>query len=79
MGREEIPTWIRKMDDDELKSEAEGLHESIYVVGCYGAKDILFLDAMLAELEYRGFTVEEETSLFIDREEPDEDEEDEDE
>jgi hypothetical protein len=52
-----------KLSDSELIGEAMALYDSIYVTECYGVKDILYLDAITAELEKRGYEVMEDKKL----------------
>ena len=55
--------------DEQLIADAKGLFDSIYVVECYGSKDLMRLDATIGELERRGYTVVERTTLDFIKEE----------
>jgi len=69
-----MKNWIEEMDDTKLIEEASSLYESIYVVDCFGARDIMILDAMCAELKKRGYTINETTELHIGKDDDDEQE-----
>jgi hypothetical protein len=45
----------------KLKAEAIGYHETIYKVECYGTRDLLAYDGVMAELRKRG--IEPKTQL----------------
>lgn len=49
---------FKDMTVKQLKEEAKGYHETIYQIGCYGVKDLMNYDGVVAELERRGYTVE---------------------
>jgi len=49
----------------DLKELVLSCHDSIYGAGCYSVKDIIRLDNGVAELERRGYEVEEEKTLTI--------------
>lgn len=64
---------IAKMDTEDLKSEAMGLYQSIYVNECYGPNDLPLLLAIQQELEKRGWVAEEVMALtFVEKDEDDE-------
>lgn len=44
----------RKWTTAQLKKEAVAMNAAVNVYECYGAKDVLILDACLEELERRG-------------------------
>lgn len=55
-----MATFIEELastSDKELINRAQGLHDVIYVAECYGSKDMLRLDAIVRELEKRGYEV----------------------
>jgi len=54
---EEKMTEIKDMTDKELKDEYLAYYESIYIVECYSARDMMWLDALGRELHRRGFTI----------------------
>lgn len=39
----------------KLKDEALGYYQNIYQIGCYGTKDLMNYDNIIAELERRGY------------------------
>ena len=52
----------------KLKEWAEGLHQSIYDVGCYGCKDLQNYYGVVEELMERGIFVDEETKVSFRKE-----------
>lgn len=56
------------MTAEDLIEYAKSLHCSIYEVQCYSAKDMLRLDAVLAELNERGYETNEQRTLVIRKE-----------
>ena len=56
---------IKDMTTKKIKTLVEGLHESIYVVECYGAKDIALLESFKEELYNRGYEICEDSKLSI--------------
>ena len=48
---------MNKQTDKELISEARGLHDSIYVIECYGINDMRRYDAVCEELVIRGYEI----------------------
>lgn len=50
---------IAKMADKEIIGLVEGLYESIYVVDCFGAKDIGLLETFIDALGKRGYEINE--------------------
>lgn len=47
------------MTDEQLISDYKGLHASIYAMECYSCGDLVRLQWDAAELERRGYTIEE--------------------
>ena len=56
---------IEDMKDKEIIDLVKGLYESIYVVECYGAKDIPLLGDLMAVLNTRGYEFNEDTKLSV--------------
>ena len=59
-------TWykyIGEADDDQLKETAIELHDSIYNEQCYGIRDMMEHDAILDELDHRGYEIKERSIL----------------
>jgi hypothetical protein len=50
---------LSEMSDEELKRRYVSLWESVFVVECFGSKDLLELEAIAQELENRGYEVTE--------------------
>jgi hypothetical protein len=50
---------LGEMSDEELKSRYISLWESVFVVECFGSKDLIELEAIAQELERRGYEVTE--------------------
>jgi hypothetical protein len=66
---------ISEMTTEDLKKEAAGLFQSVYVFECCGARDIVSLQVMCDELEKRGWISEEVMSLhFVEKTEGEDDE-----
>jgi hypothetical protein len=65
----EQATKFTDMSDNQLIGEALALYDSIYVREGYGGKDMLYLDAITAELEKRGYEVTETKKLTFKRKE----------
>jgi hypothetical protein len=47
----------------KLKDEARGYHQTIYEIGCYGTKDLMNYDGVVAELENRGYEIGESLTI----------------
>jgi hypothetical protein len=56
---------IADMKSKEIIDLVERLYESIYVVECYGAKDIPLLETFMNVLHKRGYEINEDTKLSI--------------
>ena len=56
---------MKTKTDKELISEAQGLHDSIYVTECFGTRDLRLYDLVCAELERRGYEFGETRRLEI--------------
>ena len=50
---------------EELKAEAIGCWSAIYQNDCYGNRDLINLDGATAELEKRGYTLKETTTVKV--------------
>jgi len=50
---------LSEMSDEELKNRYISLWESIFVVECYGSRDLIDMEAIAQELERRGYQVTE--------------------
>ena len=53
------------MKDKDIINLVEGLYKSIYVVDCYGSKDMLLFATMIDALNKRGYEMEENSQLQI--------------
>ena len=51
---------------------AKELHCSIYNVECFGVNDLMWYEGILKELEKRGYEIQENSYLQIEKEEEDE-------
>ena len=58
--------------DKELMDNAKELHVSIHNIGCFGTKDLLWYEGICRELEKRGYEIQEESCLKINKGEEDE-------
>jgi len=65
----EQTTKFTDMSDNQLIGEALALYDSIHVIECYGGKDMLYLNAVTAELEKRGYEVTDTNKLTFKRKE----------
>ena len=65
MAKKTTKEELEAQSDDELIVDAKALYESIYIVECYGTKDIFLLKFMYTELERRGYEVRVEERLVI--------------
>jgi hypothetical protein len=54
---------LAEMTNDELKERAQSLCDAIYNLECFGTKDMVEYEAILAELERRGIKVMEQKVL----------------
>ena len=61
MNMNDLTTWPVK----KLQSLATSLHSSIYQVECFSSHDLLDYEAVKAELESRGYELQESKSLSI--------------
>jgi len=50
---------ISEMPDEELISYAKQLYNAIYIVECYGLKDLYDYAAVIEELTRRGYKIQE--------------------
>lgn len=60
---------VKEMSDEDLKDNAQELHTSIYVVECFGSRDLLLYEQVSKELAERGYEVKERKTLSIKKEE----------
>ena len=60
-----MENYIKNMKDIDLIAFAEDIYDMIYVVECFGAKDMVYLEMAINELGKRGFTVIENKKLKI--------------
>jgi len=51
--------WLKSLSDEELKRRYVSLWESIFVVECFGSRDVIELEMLAQELERRGYEVGE--------------------
>jgi len=65
MAEKTIKEELENQSNGELIADAEALHESIYITGCFGRKDTLLLELALRELERRGYEIKEVKRLVI--------------
>jgi hypothetical protein len=56
---------IKAMTDKQLIEEYKSLYESIYVIDCFGTKDLLLLQAIETELYNRKYEISEVKSVFV--------------
>lgn len=55
---EKTVTWqeyFAEYSDEKLIEYAEGLHQTCFVVECFGTKDLIRYDAAVTELDRRGY------------------------
>jgi hypothetical protein len=57
--------------DEELMNEVKSLHDIIYNVECFGVNDLMWYELILKELEKRGYEIQEDSYLQIEKEEED--------
>jgi len=65
-----MPTIIeelKKLSNRDLKKRAKSLYEVIYQGECYGVNDMLEYELVIKELNLRGFEVNENSNITIDR------------
>ncbi len=60
---------LSEMTNKELEEEYIAYDETVYKVGCYGTKDVMWLNAIEKEIERRGGEVHQEASVFFPEEE----------
>jgi len=65
MAKEISKETLKALTDEELIIQAKELYESIYVIVCYGRRDILLLRFMYTELARRGYEIEEKRRSVI--------------
>jgi hypothetical protein len=58
-----VENWTTK----KLKSTATSCHDIVYKVECFSTHDLLELEACLAELEKRGYSIKENKNLIIEK------------
>jgi len=75
MGKVTLEEFLKNKTDGWLKEEALGLHCAIYKADCFSISDLQMYEAILDELEKRGYEVEERTELLITGDEEEEIEE----
>jgi len=56
---------IRDMSDEQLIELFKGLYEAIYVAECYGAADLVLIEAVAEELERRGYKIVERSEVEV--------------
>ncbi len=58
----------KDMKIKDLIELVEACHDSVYVTECYGTRDLRNIEGGTAELERRGYTVEERQTISIKKE-----------
>ena len=53
------------MSDEELIERFESLYQTIYIVECFGSKDVQELIEVEAELRKRGYTFQEQIPKIV--------------
>jgi len=56
---ESLAEWLKKQTDEQLKKHYMSLWESIFVIECFGSKDLIELELTAQELERRGYEITE--------------------
>ena len=60
--------YYKDWTTEKLKQEAISLNDSIYVIECYGSRDVLMLMGITHELENRGIEVKTSQELMFNEE-----------
>jgi len=48
---------VDKRTDKELIDRLTGLHDAIYVMDCFGTRDMIEYELLCLELDHRGYTI----------------------
>jgi len=56
---------ISEMSDEELIRRFESLYQAIYVVECFGSRDVIELVEVEEELARRGYKIQEEIPKVV--------------
>ncbi|MEM2973206.1 MAG: hypothetical protein QXS50_03525 [Candidatus Caldarchaeum sp.] len=56
---------LDQMTDKELKNTLKSLYDTIYVSDCFSTYDLVRFDAVVAELEKRGYEIIETCNIKI--------------
>lgn len=56
---------VSEWSTEKLKEEGQALWQSIYIVDCFGVKDMILLNMIEKELYHRGYKFQETTQLEI--------------
>lgn len=67
-GSEQFIDWT----DQHLIESASADFQDVYVIECYGVKDMLNMMGAMKELKARGYRIDEEPTLSISKEDTDE-------
>lgn len=59
---------MKTMEDPELIELVERVYHQVYIAECFGSRDVQELQAGQAELELRGYTIDESSQIHISRE-----------
>jgi hypothetical protein len=59
--------FVQQWTTQKLKKEAAGLHGIIYQLETFATHDLLDYEAVVAELERRGYDVSENKTLVIEK------------
>lgn len=54
---------IHNMTDTQLTTEANSLHNLIYIEDCFGLRDLINYELICKELQHRGQTIREELTF----------------
>ena len=64
MEKEKVKQFS-EMTDEELKAEAYGCYQAVWINDCYGTRDVHNYEGAVQELEKRGYEVKEHTYIRI--------------
>lgn len=56
---------LKDMTLSELKREFRAMYETVYIIDCYGTRDVRWLEALEEELRVRGYEADMKTKIYF--------------
>lgn len=65
MTKKSLYQELSEMSDEELIKRFESLYQAVYIVECFGSRDVMELMTVEEELRKRGYTIQEQMPKVV--------------